>query len=120
MGEYSEEKVTILEKPNTPNIVDTQLQSGGVKMEKTKEVAADNGKQHFITWDSYEPIGEIKGDLEVEYKNGEIMVFKNMKHLYDDEEESISFYYQLEMGAWAIIRIPYPQIADYKVIKDGS
>lgn len=81
-------------------------------MTETKKVQISrNGNP----WASYEPVGERRGDLHVEYYGGEIRIYRNMKQFYDDEE-GISFYYQLDMGAWAILRIPKRKIKDYWVV----
>lgn len=79
------------------------------KEQKTEEFKPDN------PWASYEPRGEVKGDLEVEYHGGEVEVFRNMKHFYDDSD-GISFCYQLDIGAWTYLRIPESRIKDYRVI----
>jgi hypothetical protein len=95
---------------------DIKQQFGSVnKMEKAKEQKTEEFKPDN-PWTSYEPRGRRLGDLEVEYNDGEIKVFRNCKLLYDDGD-GISFYYQLDMGAWAVLRIPESQIKDYEVIE---
>lgn len=86
-------------------------------MDKGKEPTTTEPKSQN-PWESYEPRGEIQGDLHVEYYGGEVQVFRNMK-LFHHDGDGISFYYQLDMGAWAMLRIPNRHIRDYEVIKGG-
>jgi hypothetical protein len=72
-------------------------------------------QKHFKLWQSHEPRGDTLGDLEIKRTNGKTTIYRNVKHLHDDTE-GISFYYQLDMGAWHIIYVPFEKMESYEVV----